>query len=144
VIALVDCPDLNVWLALASPTHEHHHQAARYWEQQAAQQVVFCDVTAIGLVRLVSQAKVMGPEVKSPAEASQLLQAFCAQPGVAMGCPQTSGWDVFHAFLRQGDVPPRLCTDAYLASLAVANGWRLVSFDNDFGRFAGLNWLQLS
>jgi len=143
VIALVDLPDLNVWLALASPAHAHHHQAARYWEQRAAQQVVFCDVTAIGLVRLMSQAKVMGSAVKSPAEASQLLQALCTQPGVAMARPQSEGWDVFHGFLRQGGLPPRLCTDAYLAALAVANGWRLVSFDNDFGRFAGLHWLQL-
>lgn len=144
MIASVDLPDLNVWLALASPAHGHHHQAARYWEQQAAQQVVFCDVTAIGLVRLVSQAKVMGPAVKTPAEASQLLQAFCTQPGVAMARPQSGAWDVFHAFLRHGELPSRLCTDAYLAALAVANGWRLVSFDNDFGRFEGLHWLQLS
>lgn len=31
-------------------------------------------------------------------------------------------------------LPPRLCTDAYLAALAIANGWRLVSFDRDFAR----------
>jgi hypothetical protein len=41
-----------------------------------------------------------------------------------------------------GLLPPRLCTDAYLAALAIANGWRLVSFDRDFGRFEGLQWLQ--
>lgn len=143
MITTVDCPDLNVWLALASPAHGHHQQAAHYWEHQAAQQVVFCDVTAIGLVRLVSQVKVMGSAVKSPAEASALLQAFCALPGVAMARPQSEGWDVFHGFLRHADFPPRLCTDAYLAALAVANGWRLVSFDNDFARFPGLHWLQL-
>ena len=28
-------------------------------------------------------------------------------------------------------------TDAYLAALAIANGWRLVSCDRDFERFAG-------
>ena len=37
-----------------------------------------------------------------------------------------AGWEVFH------QLPPRLCTDAYLAALAIANGWRLVSFDRDF------------
>jgi len=37
-----------------------------------------------------------------------------------------------------GELPPRLCTDAYLAALAIANGCRLVSFDRDFERFGGL------
>jgi len=31
-----------------------------------------------------------------------------------------------------GPLPARLCTDAYLAALAIANGWRLVRFDLDF------------
>ena len=41
------------------------------------------------------------------------------------------------------NLPARLSTDAYLAALAMANGWRLVSFDRDFERFAGLNRLML-
>jgi predicted nucleic acid-binding protein len=49
---------------------------------------------------------------------------------------------VFHQLLRSEEVPARLCTDAYLAAVAIANGWRLVSFDRDFERFGGLQWLQ--
>ena len=81
----VDLPDLNVWLALACPDHSHHHQALHYWEQQAAEQVLFCTVTALGLVRLVCQPKLMGAAVKTAAEASALLDVFCQQPGVSMG-----------------------------------------------------------
>lgn len=32
----------------------------------------------------------------------------------------------------------------HLAALAIANGWRLVSFDRDFERFAGLERLSLA
>ena len=32
--------------------------------------------------------------------------------------------------------------NVYLTALAIANGWRLVSFDRDFERFEGLQWLQ--
>ena len=53
----VELPDLKVWLALAWLDHSHHHQALHYWEQQAAEQVLFCTVTALGLVRLVCQPK---------------------------------------------------------------------------------------
>ena len=45
-----DLPDLNVWLALATPDYFHHQLALNYWEQKAAEQVHFCTVTALGLV----------------------------------------------------------------------------------------------
>ena len=137
-----DLPDLNVWLALIWPEHIHHQHAVQYWEQQAAEQVLFCTVTALGLVRLVCQPKLMGTAVRNAAEASDLLSALCQQPGVQMAQPDHDGWEVFHHLLR-GDIPSRLCTDAHLAALAIANGWRLVSFDRDFERFAALERLPL-
>jgi toxin-antitoxin system PIN domain toxin len=138
-----DLPDLNVWLALAATQHPHHAQALTYWEQQASGQVLFCTVTALGLVRLLSQPKLMGASVLGSAEASDLLQTFRRQPGVAMAAPEHDGWDLFHTLLSSAELPARLQTDAYLAALVIANGWRLVSFDRDFERFKGLNWLPL-
>jgi predicted nucleic acid-binding protein len=102
----------NVWLALTWPAHSHHQHAVQYWEQQAAPQVLFCTVTALGLVRLVCQPKLMGTAVRNAAEASALLEALCQQPGVRLAKPEH-------------------------------NGWRLVSFDRDFERFAGLERLLL-
>ncbi len=40
-------------------------------------------------------------------------------------------------------LPNRLWTDAYLAAFALAVNARLVSFDNDYQRFAGLDFLHL-
>ena len=94
-------------------------------------------------MRLVGQPKLMGAAVKTAVEASALLDAFCQQPGVSMGSAEHAGWELFHQLLRSGELPPRLCTDAYLAALAIANGWRLVSFDRDFERFGGLARLAL-
>ena len=141
--AIADLPDFNVWLALASPAHQHHSNAVSYWEEQAAQQVLFCTVTALGLVRLVMQPKVMGDAALTAAAASALLDQFVQQPGVSYAQPSSEGWDVFHGFMRQSELSPRLCTDTHLASLAIINQWRLVSFDQDFQLFPGLNLLQL-
>ena len=138
-----DLPDLNVWLALATPDHVHHQQAVAYWKEQSAEEVPFCTVTALGLVRLVRQPKAMGSAVKSAQGASALLQAFCQQPGVRMAAVASDGWDVFHQLMGKEDLPARLCTDTYLAALAISNGWRLVSFDRDFERFAALERLAL-
>ena len=139
-----DLPDLNVWLALVCPEHRHHDAAVHYWERQAADQVLFCTVTALGLVRLLCQPKLMGTAVRSSAEASALLEALCQQPGVQLAAPEHDGWEVFHQLLRSAELPVRLCTDAHLAALAIANGWRLVSFDRDFERFEGLERLPLA
>ena len=112
-----DLPALNVWLAFIWPEHIHHQHAVEYWEQQAAEQVLFCTVTALGLVRLVCQQKLMGTAVRSAAEASDLLNALCQQPGVQMAQPDHDGWEVFHHLLRGGEIPSRLCTDAHLERL---------------------------
>ena len=141
--AIADLPDLNVCLALASPAHQHHSSAVSYWEEQAAQQVLFCTVTALGLVRLVMQPKVMGDAALTAAAASALLDQFVQQPGVSYAQPSSEGWDVFHGFMRQAELSPCLCTDTHLAGLAITNQWRLVSFDRDFELFPGLNLLQL-
>ena len=141
--ATADLPDLNVWLALICPEHRHHAAAAQYWERQASEQVLFCTVTALGLVRLLCQPKLMGAATRSAAEASALLEALCQQPGVALAEGQHDGWEVFHRLLRAGALPTRLCTDAHLAALAIGNGWRLVSFDREFDRFADLQRLSL-
>ena len=140
---IADFLDLNVWLALVWPGHSHHHEALQYWDHKASEQVLFSTVTALGLVRLVCQPKLMGAAVKTPLEASALLEALCQQPGVSLAAAEHGGWETFHQLLRKGNLPARLCTDAHLAALAMVNGWRLVSFDRDFERFSGLELLLL-
>ena len=71
------------------------------------------------------------------------LEALGRQPGVKRTEPELDGWEVFRQLLRSAELPARLCTDADLAALAIANGWRLVSFDRDFERFEGLKRLLL-
>lgn len=34
-----DLPDLNMWLALATPDHVHHQHAVSYWEEQTAEEM---------------------------------------------------------------------------------------------------------
>lgn len=41
-------------------------------------------------------------------------------------------------------MPGKMWPEAYLVTFASATNLRLVSFDRDFARFPGLNWLHLS
>jgi uncharacterized protein len=138
-----DLPDLNVWLALTCTGHPHHRAALRYWEERAAGEVRFCTVTAIGLVRLLCQPKVMGELAYTPAQASAVLKALAGQPGVSFSEAEGPAWDVFHALVREPGLSQRQCTDAHLASLAISGGLRLVTFDGGFACFPELTWLRL-
>ena len=86
----------------------------------------------------------MVPQALGPAQASRVIQDLLAQPGVQLATKAGSSWDLFRHLLSSHALPSRLCTDAHLAALAIAGGWRLVSFDSDFQRFANCSRLHLS
>ena len=58
-MAAIDILDLNLWLALIDPDHAHHARARRYWEHEAAAEIAFCRVTMLGLLRLLTNSRVM-------------------------------------------------------------------------------------
>ena len=148
-----DLPDINVWLALAVEEHPHHAAAKQYWDNVQAQpagerNLWFCRVTMLGLVRLLSQPKVMGLGVLNLMQAMALYQQFRAVASVDLliepkQCDSVlQGLVVAHS--TNQPLPTRLWTDAYLAALAQSSGARLVSFDQDFTRFDKTNQLILS
>jgi len=143
-----DLPDLNVWLALVIPEHLHHATARRYWDGMAdamaqGQHLCFCRPTMLGLVRLLSQPKLMGDAALSLAQAHQVYRDLRAQPGVAF-VPDAETADAALPQLLAANLPPRLWTDAWLAATARAAGLRLVTFDADFERFQLPRWTRLA
>lgn len=68
-MAGIDVPDLNLWLALADPDHEHHDRARFYWETESALEIAFCRVTMLGFLRLLTNTRVMHGAPMSSAEA---------------------------------------------------------------------------
>lgn len=138
-----DLPDLNVWLALAIAEHPHHRAAQTYWRHAAAERVVFCRVTMLGLVRLLSQPKLMGKAALSLRDAFDVYQRFASLPEVEL-CAEPGDCEVHLTHLLDAATPARLWTDAYLAAFAIAGRLRLVTFDKDFARFGGVERLHLS
>lgn len=137
-----DLPDVNVWLALAVQEHPHHDQALAYWQHHAAARVWFCRVTMLGLVRLLTQPKLMGSGALEPTAALSAYERFASLPEVGLRADPL-GCDRALQRLLQPGLPRRLLTDVYLAAFAESANLRLVTFDRDFGRFEGLSALQL-
>ncbi len=139
-----DLPDLNVWLALVDADHQHHARARHYWQTEAAELVAFCRVSMLGLLRLLSHAKVMRGAPFTPAQAWQAYEAFRALPEVTFLAEHPRLESQFRAWTERPDCPSHRWTDAWLAALAATTGSRLVSFDSDFHSFPGLAFLHLA
>ena len=139
----MNIPDINVWLALVDQNHTHHASAARYWQDISKTEVAFTRVSMLGLLRLSTMPGVLSRPL-SAVEAWAIYRQFLSDPNHRfLDEPATLEYH-FAALTAQGALPHRLWTDAYLAAFAIASGCRLVSFDADFSRFPGLNFLRLS
>jgi hypothetical protein len=145
-----DLPDLNVWLALVVAEHPHHAAARRYWEEQQAAPALgprlwFCRSTMLGLVRLLTQPKLMGDGALSLREAHAIYQQLRQTEGVDFARDSEAADALLVTWSSEGPAPlsARLWTDAWLAASAESAGLRLVSFDVDFSRFALTRRLQL-
>lgn len=139
----LDVPDLNLWLALIDPDHEHHLRARRYWEEEAAVDIAFCRVTMLGLFRLLTNSRVMSGAPFTPVEAWDAYHAFAALPEVSFIEDSLAAEKRFELWSRRPNFPSHLWTDAWIAALAISSGARVVSFDSDFSAFPELRFLHL-
>jgi toxin-antitoxin system PIN domain toxin len=139
-----DLPDLNVWLALADPDHQHHERARRYWEVDAASELAFCRISMLGLLRLLTHPKVMRGAPFTAAEAWQGYRAFRALPEVTFLAETPRVETQFSEWTDASGFTPHRWTDAWLAAHALTSGSRLISFDADFRAFTGLSFLHLT
>lgn len=137
-----DLPDLNVWLALVVAEHPHHAAARRYWDAQQAAPAIgprlwFCRSTMLGLIRLLSQPRLMGEGVLGLVEAHAIYRQLRQTAGVGFAGDDEAADALLTRWVDDaaGPLPARLWTDAWLAASAEAAGLRLVTFDADFARF---------
>ena len=139
--------DVNLWLATLVADHPHHDAAIAWWRETVAdpdQRVAFCRITQLGLLRLLTNERVMGRQRKTVDEAWSIYErALAARPVVF--APEPEGTE---ALLAQqcglGGSSGKFWTDSYLAAFARAGSLALVTFDRDFERFPALELILLS
>lgn len=125
--------DVNVWLAVSWDDHIHYETAAAWFEDQAGD-LVLCRVTQMGLLRLLSNPKTMGPDVLTRAEAWQMIDRFRQDDRVRWASEPPQLEQVWRALSARDDNSHRLWTDDYLAAFAQAAGLTMVTLDRGFQR----------
>ncbi|MFL5243485.1 MAG: TA system VapC family ribonuclease toxin [Gemmataceae bacterium] len=139
--------DSNVWLALALSKHEFHLAARRWMSQLSAQQpALFCRLTQLSLLRLLTTAAVSAPygiPALTNKAAWSIYEGFRADGRIAwVEEPRTleSSWKKLASASKAS---PKLWMDAYLASFALSGNYQLVTTDGAFKQFKGLDVLVL-
>lgn len=138
-----DLLDSSVWLPLSAPDHVHYSRARRYWDDEAAGELAFCRVTALALLRHLTNPRILGEATLDGGAAWRALRTWLALPQITL-LGEPSGFDeLLGQWSGQLDLRGGQWTDAYLAAFAAASGCRLVAFDGDFHRYPGVEFLHL-
>jgi len=138
-----DLLDASVWLPLSAPEHVHYPRARRYWDEESASELAFCRVTALALLRHLTNARILGNAALDGRAAWQALETWLATPNITLLAEPPGLEELLAQWSTQIDLRGGHWTDAYIAAFAAASGCRLVAFDRDFHRYQGVEFLHL-
>lgn len=134
--------DVNVVLAVHREDHPHH-EATRGWFDaltDGEDQFGVPDVVWAAFIRISTSPKIF--EVPTPVDdAFAFLRAVRAQPNHLAIAPAERHLALFEDLCRTSDAKGDLVPDAYVAAIAKEQGATVASFDRDFARFEGLDWI---
>jgi len=144
----VNLCDVNIWLALTLSGHPHAAAARRWFEGEAAPGgILFCRATQRAYLRLLTNPAVLAPYGNLPLTnraAWSAYQALRADDRVMLRADEPPGLEGRWRELATRDAAsPKLWMDAYLAAFALSAGCRMVTTDEAFRQFAGLDLLLI-
>jgi toxin-antitoxin system PIN domain toxin len=124
-------PDLNVWLALSWASHMHSDAAWAWFSREAGGRFFFCQLTQVGLLRLLATSAVMGEDVLTVGQAWKVYDRWLEDSRVGM-YQEFLGLDAaFRAASRPvaRSSSPKALGDCYLLAVAQVANAVLVTFD---------------
>ena len=124
--------DVNVWLAGSWARHAKH-PAAKRWMDDQRDDLAFCRITQMALLRLMSNAAVMGTDVRTRRQAWDLVHTLQSDPRVTFLAEPQGIELLWIAFSKRDDKSHLLWTDDYLAAFAQVAGAELVTLDGGMG-----------
>lgn len=133
--------DANV-LLYAVNVDTPHHERSRRWLDEAlsgADTVAFAWVALLAFVRLATKVALF-PRPLTVGKAMDRVDAWITAAPAVVVEPTVRHASVVRDLLAPLGAGGNLVNDAHLAALAVEHQCTVVSYDNDFSRFAGVSW----
>ncbi|WP_309712187.1 type II toxin-antitoxin system VapC family toxin [Pseudolysinimonas sp.] len=119
-----------------------HHTSSRTWLDRAlggADTVGLSWLVLLAFVRLSTKPGLFERPLGID-EALEQVQAWIGAPGAVVVSPGSAHADLLRRTLADLGVGGNLVNDAHLVALALEHHADVVSYDNDFSRFAGVRW----
>ena len=120
--------DVGVWLAAVWGRHVHYPVASE-WVNQQPDNIVFCRVTQMGLLRLLSNPAIMGEDAVDRSQAWRLFDQLWSDERVLWADEPDELDAVWRAISARDDKSHKLWTDDYLAAFAQAGDLTLATLD---------------
>jgi uncharacterized protein len=124
----VNLVDVGVWLAAVWGRHAHHQSAAG-WFASEADDIAFCRVTQMGLLRLLSNPAIMGHDAVDRSQAWRTYDLLWADERILWADEPAELDAVWRAISARDDQSHKLWTDDYLAAFAQASDATLITLD---------------
>jgi toxin-antitoxin system PIN domain toxin len=123
--------DINVWLALSWDQHPQHVPASRWYASIDDAALLFCRLTMLGFLRLLTNGQVMGDSTMTLAGALELYDQWRQDPRVELAAEPGGTEGLFRQAMAPHSLQPatKAIADCYLAGFAEAAGAQLVTFD---------------
>lgn len=132
--------DVNVLLALVDAKHKAHSKVSRWFDElPEGSRLLVCRVAQMGLIRLVTSDVVMQGRALTMREAWTFYGEFLQAPNVRFVDEPSDLQTHWLKFCLRFEQATKRVTDAYLAGLAMAGGYALVTLDKGFRDFEGLD-----
>jgi toxin-antitoxin system PIN domain toxin len=134
--------DSNVWLALTLSKHVFH-TACHEWLKRCTKtgEVLFCRATQQSFLRLLTTRAVLnayGNPPLSNAEAWAVYEGYGADKRITFAEEPRGLMAHWKKMSATHIASPKIWMDSYLAAFAIAGGYQLVTTDEDFRKYEGL------
>jgi hypothetical protein len=137
----VRLPDANV-LIYAVSSGLPHHDISRNWLDRAVdgdEPIGFAWLVLIAFLRITT-SRVIFPQPVSADEALDAIEGWLDRDAAIVLEPGPDHLRRVRELLHVTGSGGNLVNDSHLAALALAHRATVITFDNDFGRFAGVRW----
>ena len=131
--------DANVLIYAVNPAGRQH-DLARPWLDQAlggTETVGLAWVALLAFIQLTTNPSIF-PHPLTTEQAGNQVEQWLQAPSAVVAAPGARHVSLLRGLLQETGTAGNLTTDAHLAALALEHGADVVSFDRDFGRFAGI------
>src|SRR5271165_2933112 len=135
-------PDVNTLLYAVNRSSDHHRPALKALRHGFGdlRGVAFAWTALLGFLRLSTRRGIF-PNPLSVDEALRVIELWLGHPQAVVASPGERHAQILGRLLKSAGSAGNLTTDAHLAALAIEHGATVLTFDRDFARFEGLQWM---